>query len=193
MAKIQRPETPRFASDGVLLDPPVIEVTTETIKALNPDHSAHLPHELQQLKVPIVAALHLHGYTRTKIARALKMSVAAVGWCLRVARDRELLQGGMAEALKEIDGEAVPLALEAVVKSLRQGDKAVALKVLEGRGLLRNFSQVNQEGPKGDTKLAFQFNFQLPNGGTMQPGVQPIPDALGPEGTKQIVGAEREE
>jgi hypothetical protein len=186
-------KAPRFARDGELLDPPVPEVTSATLDAINPDRTDTLPHELQAAKVPIVAALHLHGYSRTRIARALKCTVASVSWCLRAARDRQLLQGGMIEAVKELDDEAVPLAVEAVLRSLKKGEASTAMKVLEGRGLLRNFSQVNQEGPRADTKLAFQFNFQLPNGGTIAPAVQAIPEALGPTGTKQIVGAEREE
>lgn len=186
---------PRFSSDGVLLDPAVPEVTTATIAVLNPERGAErLPHELHAARVPVIAALKLHGYTRPQIAKALKMSRSAVDWCIRVARERDLLHGGVEDALKTLDDEAVPLAIDAVVAALKRGDKDLGLKVLEGKGLLRSYAQVKNEGGTGKgPNMAFQFNFTMPPGEPARPAIDAIPAELGREGTKQIFGAERAE
>lgn len=161
-------ETPRFSRDGELLP--------EQIPQFESPKGRELPHELFQARVAIVAGLKTEGYSRKQIAKALQMSVSGVAWCIRKARERKLLVDGMTETLKLIEDEALPLAVEGLLKDLRLGNQTAYLETLKGRGLLRNYTQVKQEGGGNQANMAFQFNFVTPDGQRIdQPDVPALP------------------
>jgi predicted transcriptional regulator len=116
-------------------------------EALPPHGLMGLTPEALKARVHIIAALKHAGYSRPQIAKALGLSVNAVHYSLRVARQRKLLESGMVEALREIDEEAVPLAVEGLMKWLRKGDKDMIQATLEGRGLFRQHQVKDTEDP----------------------------------------------
>ena len=143
-----------------------------------------LPDELYEARVTVIAALREEGYPFKTIARALKMKDAEVIWCARKARERGLLRAGVAEAVKMLDEEAVPLAIDAVMRKIRKGEDKAVFGVLEGRGILKNYSQVKTENDVPRSNLAFQFNF---TGGPAQVRLDPVPTGL----PGQVLGAAR--
>lgn len=175
-------ETARFARDGEAL-PPFAPGGQEMQKAAA--EARQLPHELYAARVAIVAALKTEGYTRKQIAKALQMTQAGVHWCIRKARERELLKAGMAETLELLENEALPLAVEGLLNDLRKGNQAAYLATLQGKGLLRSYNQVKNEGGSGGgTSMAFQFNFVTPDGQAIE-----RPDV--PELKGQVFGVEK--
>lgn len=161
-------DTPRFALDGdepaayVPSDPaPLIAAAKE---AKEKPKEIVLPHLVYQARVAVIAALRAENYSRKEIAAALGMTEQGVGWCLRRARERGLVQKGMIEAIQEMDEEAIPLALENIVSALREGNVDVAMRVAAGRGLLRSYSNNKNDGSPVSGAMAFQFNFVLPDG-----------------------------
>ena len=184
-----KPPTVRFSADGETLPPyvPPPEVSAAGGKG------RELPHEVYAARTTIVAALKREGYSRAKIARALGMSVSGVAWCIRRARETGALRRGLEEALSEIDEEAVPLAVEGLLHHLRKHDKDAVFATLQGKGLLRSFSQVKNEGGGGQANMAFQFNFVMPEGGAAAPTIAPVPAALSIDGTRQVFGVEKAE
>lgn len=141
-----------------------------------------LPHELYEARVSIVAALRQHGYSRSRIAHALKMGLAGVDWCIRQARVRGELQKGMIEAAITLEEEAVPLAVEGVLAALKKRNPEVAMKVLEGKGLLQHYSANKEGGGNPAAPMAFQFNFITKDGTPLpeQPALPALPgDVVG--------------
>lgn len=147
--------------------------------------------ELWDMRVSIVAALRLENFTQRQIASALKMSLTAVQWCIREARKRELLRNGLTEAIELLDNEAVPLAVDAALRKLRKGDSEAVWKVLEGRGLLRNFTQVKSEGEAPRTNMAFQFVFEGGPAGPAAAGDLRVVQTLPAGATGQVMGTPR--
>ena len=139
------------------------------------DKPAGLPHEVWEARVTVIAALREEGYSYRQIARALGMGTSAVEWCARKARDEGKLRDGVAEAMKMLDNQAVPLAIDALLKKLRKGEDKAVFGTLEGRGLLKTFSQIKTEGDGSTNRMAFQFNF---NGGPNQQTSDPVPTDL---------------
>lgn len=177
------PETPRFARDGEVL-PPYVVNNPENLAALSASQS--LPHELYAARVAIVAALKSEGYTRKQIAKSLGMTLSGVHWCVKKARERELLKAGMAETMELLENEALPLAVEGLLADLKKGNQEAYLATLRGKGLLRNYNQVKNEGGGGAANLAFQFNFVTPDGRTIESPA--VPELKG-----QVFGVERDE
>ncbi len=174
-------ETARFARDGEAL-PPYVAGGPDMQKAQGA--ARQLPHELYAARVAIVAALKTENYTRKQIAEALGMTQGGVHWCIRKARERELLKNGMAETIELLENEALPLAVEGLLKDLRKGNQAAYLATLQGKGLLRNYNQVKNEGGGGGANLAFQFNFVTPDGKAIErPALPELPG--------QVFGVER--
>ncbi|MET0742940.1 MAG: hypothetical protein ABWY78_06175 [Microvirga sp.] len=145
-----------------------------------------MPPELYQARVTVVAALRTEGYTFRQIAKALGMKQASVEWCARRARERDQLRAGVAEAIEMLDNEAVPLAVDAMLRKLKKGEDKAVFGVLEGRGLLKSFSQVKNEGDGTRNNMAFQFVFA----GAPEPGKGG--DLTLPKGLPgQVVGTQR--
>lgn len=168
-AEVSAPaETPRFSLDGENLPAPIPEPPASG--------RGELPHELYAARVAVVAALKAEGYSRKQIAKALGMSLSGVDWSVRKARERKLLKDGMTETLARIEDEAVPLAVEGLLKDLRLGNQQAYLETLKGRGLLRNFTQVKQESGSPTNNMAFQFNFVTKDGAVIsQPATPELP------------------
>lgn len=163
----QPQETARFSLDGENLeryipDPPAELADKARAASMK---VTELPHVIHKARVTVIAALKAEGYSRDEIAGAMGMTIAGVHWCLRQARKKGILQKGMEEAIREMDEEAVPLAIEAIVGALRDKNIDVAMKIAAGRGLLRTYSNNKNEGPAGVAPaMGFQFNFVLPDG-----------------------------
>lgn len=174
-------ESVRFSRDGEAL-PPYNPGNPENQKLAG--QAKQLPHELYAARVAVVAALKTEGYTRKQIAAALGMTLSGVHWCVRKAREQKILQTGMAETLALIEDEALPLAVEGLLRDLRRGNQEAYLATLRGRGILRNFNNNKNEGNGGGAPMAFQFNFVMPGGETVnQPKVPALPG--------QVFGSER--
>lgn len=166
-ARADTEATPRFALDGD--EPAPADTSMAAARAAVADTPREpqeivLPHLIYQARVSVIAALRAEGYNRKEIAAALGMTEQGVGWCLRKARERGLVQKGMIEAIQEMDEEAIPLALENIITSLREGNVDVSMRVAAGRGLLRNYSNNKNDGSPVSGSMAFQFNFVLPDG-----------------------------
>lgn len=185
------PEEPvRFVFPEDPEDPP----TARAIEAAVPEQARRkplmddrLPHDLHAARVPIVAALRQHGYSRSRIASNLKMGLHAVDWCIREARRRGELQKGMIEAAIMLEEEAVPRAVEAVIAAVRRGDEQTAIRILEGKGLLVNYAAKGDGAGASRPPMAFQFNFVMPNG-AIASDRPALPDLPG-----NVVGVERTE
>lgn len=156
----------RFSKDGEFqppyepkLSPAAHAKGVEAAMAVN-----ELPHIVHAARVSVIAALKSEGYSRDEIASALGMKPSGVAWALRTARKKGILQNGLAEAVESLDQEAVPLAVEAMLHHLREKNPEVAAKILEGRGLLRHYSNQKSESTGAPMNMGFQFNFVLPDG-----------------------------
>jgi predicted transcriptional regulator len=146
-----------------------------------------LPHEVYEARVPIVAALRMQGYTRDRIAHTMKLTRAAVDWCIREGRKRGELLRGMVEAHTAIEEEAVPLATEGLIHHLRKHDKDLIVKTLEGKGLLVRHTANDGGGGAPAAGMAFQFNFITKDGAAL-PAVPALPDLTG-----DVIGTARTE
>lgn len=122
-------------------------VTDRTPYALLPPTGlAGLSDDKLATRITIVAALKAQGYSRAQIAKATGLSLSAVAWTLRRARERKLLADGMVEAVQELDQEAVPLAVEGLLRLLRKADKDAVFKTLDGRGLFKTHAAKDDGG-----------------------------------------------
>lgn len=166
-------------ADGNEIETPRFSLTGEDVPRYIPDPSKEssdkareasmkittLPHAIYAERVKIIAVLKAEGYNRDEIAEAMGMKRSGVDWCLREARKRGDLTQGMIEAAREIDEEAIPLAVENIVKALKDGNVDIAMELAKGRGLLRTYTSTKSEGaPGGAAGMAFQFNFVLQDG-----------------------------
>lgn len=163
---LPRRGTARFSADGEYqppyepkLSPASHQKGVEAAMAVN-----ELPHIVHAARVKVISALKSEGYSRDEIASALGMKPSGVAWALRKARKLGILQNGLAEAIESLDQEAVPLAVEAMLHHLREKNPDVAGKILEGRGLLRHYSNQKSENTGAPMNMGFQFNFVLPDG-----------------------------
>jgi len=176
-------ETPLFRKpvppDPVVPDP--IEAIPVIPRGLN------LPDELYAARITVVSALREEGYTYRQIAKALGMGQAAVEWCMRKARERGILRAGALEAITMLDNEAIPLAADALLRKIRKGEDKAVFGVLEGRGILKNYSQVKTEGDVTRSNMAFQFVFTGGPAGEQTIAIGPLPKGL----PGQVVGSPR--
>lgn len=187
MAPVDEGSTP---STPVFVKPNAVPGPSEEVQALAPTSRVPdgLPHELYEARIPIVAALKTEGYSSRRIAKILKMRTEGVAWCVRKARERDLLKKGLEEAIQKLDDEGVPLAVEGLLRKLQRGEEASIFKILEGRGVFRNFSQVKSEGDGSRSNMAFQFVFT--GGPPARDGAIPV-DAVPTGLPGQVFGVER--
>jgi hypothetical protein len=142
-------DPPRFSLDGEDIVRYIPDPSAETLKKAQEAalEKNTLPHVVLKERVAVIASLKAQGYTRKDIAAVMQMTPRGVDWCVREARKRNILPAGMVEAARELDEEGLPLAVENIIDALRRGDVEVAMRLAEGRGLLRSYTNNKNDGP----------------------------------------------
>jgi hypothetical protein len=188
------PESPRayFADDttaapekpaGVL-----VSKTGAQPEPAAPPTGAALPQALYDDRATIILALRLDGYTTDEICEKTGLGMDQVRYALRKAR----AAGKIRDVIDLIDNEAVPQAVENLLKKLRQnalsdefGDAEVQL--LKGRGVFQNFNKNKNEGGGDARQPTLNIAFINPAGGTELPTVIVNSD------TGSVIGKPRED
>lgn len=157
-AKPETPETPLVSKTGASPEPydPSGNLAIGGVP---------LPAELYEDRALIVLALRLEGYTYQEIQDKTGLSANAVRYACRKAR----AAGKLRDVVDLIDNEAVPQAVENLITLLRANDKDATFKVLEGRGVLRKFSNNRNDGggPVSSGPPPLQINIISPDGGAL--------------------------
>lgn len=145
-----------------------------------------LPTRQGKQRMAVVAALYHAGFSYRDIEAQTGMSYATIRKDVALADKHFNLSNRLAQVFVRMDTEAVPLAVDNLIDTLkdaapeRQAAKDEATyKTLEGRGLFRQFNvDSGGEGSKPST-MALQVNFAAPVGMVL------------PHQQAQIVGAAR--
>jgi hypothetical protein len=138
---------------------------------------AHLGERRLQARVAVILGLRVQGYTTTEIAAATGWSKHAVQAVLHRARTSGVLD----DVKADLQGELLPLAIDALRRHLEAGDLEAALETLKGTGYFRQY----HEGPGrsgGDRPTALNLFVVSREGGGPDVTVQPV-----------VVGKPREE
>jgi hypothetical protein len=125
------------------------------------------PAELFEDRALIVLAMRQDGYTTDEIVEKTKLTIGQVRYAMFKARQ----SGKLRDVIDLIDNEAVPQAVENLLKKLRKNNETnefgdAEIQVLKGRGVFQNFNK-NQGGPGGTVLPNLQINFINKDGGDL--------------------------
>jgi hypothetical protein len=88
-----------------------------------------------------VLGLRFENYTPKQIAAILGVSTAQVFGAMRVVRD----DATIAEQLKRMDDQIVPIAVDNVMRAVVDGNLGVSMKLLDGRGVFRSHKSIEAQ------------------------------------------------
>lgn len=117
-----------------------------------------------------VIGLHLEGFKRPEIAAILGVTPMVVTKAMRRARENATV----ADLLKKLDEETLPIAVDNVHQAVADGDLRMSQKVLEGRGIYRTHKSIDAQVT--NTKVEIKLVTMLP--ASLAPGaLLPLPKA----------------
>jgi hypothetical protein len=121
--------------------------------AVSPSDLRRLSPEAYDARRAIVLVLHQQGYNGVEIGRMVGLCARSVRYVLRAARDQGTLRSGLEEVLRDVDNEALPLALEGLMRHLRAGHWDAIERTLAGRGVFVHHQQVKGAQDSGPRTL----------------------------------------
>lgn len=139
------------------------------------------PEELQ-IRREMVLLRSVVGMRTTEIAKELRIGVETVRSDLKEARRSNLIVAARDQIML-----LVPKAIATLEAHLDNGDKDVALLVLEGLGVIGKHMQITMASPLGAKEDTF-YEFRARVLQTKQAGTSPVVEA-DPRPTAQITGA----
>jgi hypothetical protein len=116
-----------------------------------------------------VLALRWEGFGPKDTAEVLGVTQAQVDWALTQMR----VDASMDDQLNKLDNVVIPLAIDNVVRGVINGDKEYTLKVLDGRGVFRQFKSLDAQVKK--TILTMKIETVMPK--HIPEGAIPMPKA----------------
>jgi len=146
-----------------------------------------LPQALYDDRATIILALRLDGYTTDEICEKTGLGVDQVRYAMRKARQA----GRLRDVIDLVDNEAVPQAVENLLKKLRKNALTdefgeAELQILKGRGVFQNFNKNQNPGGGGGNQLPpLQINFISPGGGE-------LPTIIVNSDSGEVIGKPRE-
>lgn len=127
--------------------------------------SIGLSPEIYEDRATVCVALRMEGYSYPEIQEKTGLSDCQVRYACRKAR----AAGRLRDVLDLVDNEAVPQAVENLVKYLREPDtemgQKATMKTLSGRGVFRNFAHNKNESAPGVTLPQLNIEIVSPVGG----------------------------